>query len=188
MAMIDDGHVEWRVVARLHELLERLPKTEHDVTLTYALFTSTICWTCQRLRETKSSGRHQDIWSEIDSEKASDSRWRIDQLRPQLIEPGSLPLDDLPASWFLIGLRNGVAHGDHRNVVPHHMAEHGADRELRGFEVTTHFREKGRDWGCWSLRLTRPEMRRIGLLISRRFVDTLSQDGQSDALRHVIGA
>jgi len=40
MAIIDEEHVEWRVVARLHELLKGPPETEHDVTLTYSLFTA----------------------------------------------------------------------------------------------------------------------------------------------------
>ena len=30
MAMIEEQHVEWRVVARLKELLERQPEAEHD--------------------------------------------------------------------------------------------------------------------------------------------------------------
>lgn len=192
MVAIKDAHVEWRVVARLHELLDRPPEAEHDVTLTYALFTSTICWTCQRLRDTKTAGSHQGIWSELGAEMAFEPPWNIGKLQPVMIDAGDSTLETLPASWLLVGLRNGLAHGDHRTVEPHHTAGLGADRELRGFKVTTSFLEvekkkRIRDWGRWTLILTRPEMRRIGLMISGRFVNALDRNSQEDARRHVVG-
>ena len=194
MAAINNSHVEWRVVSRLHDLLVRLPEAEHDVTLTYALFTSTLCWTCQRLRETRVVGHHQDLWSDLNSEIALQSPWNFGQLHPQKNKSGTLDLETLPASWLLVGLRNAIAHGDHRNVLPHHTGERGeADRKLLGFKVTTSFKEIVnkqllRGWGEWTVTLTRSEMRQIGLLVSERFVDALGADNQIDAVRHVMGA
>ena len=191
MAMISDAHVEWRVVERLRELLDHPPEADHDVTLMYAVFTSTICWTCQRLREHKPGAPHDTIWSDLSSELALRHPWSIDQLQPVQISAGTHPLETLPASWLLVGLRNGLAHGDHRNVVPHHTALTGPNRELRGFKITTSFAEVEkkkmiRDWGRWTVTLSRAEMRRIGLLIAERFVQGLDQDSRDDARRHVL--
>ena len=197
MAEIKDWHVEWRVVDRLRELLENLPDTKHEVTLTHALFTSTLCWTCERLRDERNAGFHRDLWLELDQENVNHMPWSIDQLRPQMYEAGTSDLATLPASWFLVGLRNSVAHGDHRNVLPYHTFGRGADRELRGFQVVTSFKHTEtidrrkivvRNWGKWTIILTRAEMRRIGLLISHRFVNTLSLDDQADARQHVKAA
>ena len=183
MVAINDTHVEWRVVSRLLEMLRRPPEAEHDVTLIYALFTSTLCWTCQRLRE-KVPGSHRGLWSELNGEIAIKPPWRIGQLMPRMDAPGASGLETLPASQLLVGLRNGVAHGTHRNVLPYHSGGRGADRKLLGFKVVTSF---GGKWGSWTLTLSRVEMR-IGILISARFVETLDADSQSDARRHVVGA
>jgi hypothetical protein len=118
MGAIIDSHVEWSVVSRLREVLDRPPDAEHDVTLTYALFTSTLYWTCERLRETTVAGRHQDLWSELGREIAVQSPWNIDQLEPKAIAARSPDLGTLPARCLLVGLRNGIAHGDHRTVLP----------------------------------------------------------------------
>lgn len=194
MAEIRDEHVQWRVVDRLRELLEKLPDTPHDVTLTYSLFSTILCWTCQRIR---AQDRARVIWQTLSAEKAATADWGLlDQITPTERRAGVEPLSDLPASRFLIALRNATAHGDDRMVEPVHMADgHGANRRLIGFALSVdlfddrqdHRRDEPR-WGRWVIPLTSMDMRRIGLNLAARFCNELGRDAQEDATRHVLVA
>lgn len=194
MAEIRDEHVEWRVVDRLRELLEKLPDTPHDVTLTYSLFSTILCWTCERVR---ASDRARTIWQALSEDKAADADWGLlSQIRPIERSAGMAPLSELPASRFLVALRNATAHGDDRKVEPLHIAEgRGADRRLVGFALKVDlFDDRQRHqsdqprWGQWSMPLTSMDMRRIGMNLAARFCDELGRDAQQDATRHVLVA
>jgi hypothetical protein len=50
MAEITKVHVEWAVVGRLRLLLEETPHKKFNVTQSYALFTSILCWVLQHIR------------------------------------------------------------------------------------------------------------------------------------------
>lgn len=193
MAEIRDEHVEWRVVDRLRELLEKLPDTPHDVTLTYSLFSTILCWTCQRIR---AKDRARAIWKSLSAERAADADWGLlVQITPTERSAGIEPLSDLPASRFIVALRNATAHGDDRKVAPLHIAERGADRRLIGFALNVdlfddeqdHRREEPR-WGRCVMPLTSMDMRRIGLNLAARFCNELGRDAQQDATRHVLVA
>ena len=186
MAMIDERHVEWRVVDRLRELLDRQPEADHDVTLTYALFTAILCWACQRMRD---KGRPLAIWDSLRRERAADHPWGVIGLPAEMVGDG--PLETLPASVFLVGLRNATAHGDDRAVSPLHIGVEGrADRRLAGFIFDTEFydKEQKQHWGRWRLSITKVDMRRIGLALADRFCDQLGGDARHDAERHVLVA
>ena len=186
MAMIDDGQIEWKVVARLRELLDRPPEAEHDVTLAYSLFTGILCWTCQRMRD---KGRPLAIWTGLQQELAADHPWGLLGLHPQVVLPGDLTT--LPASVFLIALRNATAHGDDRTVKPLHTGVRSrADRRLTGFVFDAEFydKETKQHWGRWRLSLSVMDMRRIGLALADRFCDQLGGDARRDAERHVLVA
>jgi hypothetical protein len=194
MAEIRDEHVEWRVVDRLRELLEKLPDSPHDVTLTYSLFSTILCWTCQRMR---AKDRARLIWEALSEEKASAADWGLlGQIEPTAKGAGAEPLSDLPASRFLVALRNATAHGDDRKVEPVHIADgRGADRRLIGFTLSVDLFDDGQDhrreeprWGRWVMPLTSMDMRRIGLNLAARFCDELGRDAQQDATRHVLVA
>jgi len=45
---ISDRHVEWAVVNRLKAMLETSPKTEFNVTQSFAIFSTVVLWTKQR--------------------------------------------------------------------------------------------------------------------------------------------
>lgn len=194
MAEIRDEHVEWRVVDRLREILEKLPDTSNDVTLTYSLFSTILCWTCQRMRANDHAGA---IWKALSGEKAADADWGLlDQITPTESSAGVAPLSDLPASRLLIALRNATAHGDDRKVKPLHIANgRGADRRLVGFALSVDLFENGQKhrseeprWGRWSMPLTSMDMRRIGMNLAARFCDEFGPDAQQEATRHVLVA
>jgi hypothetical protein len=48
MGRISEEHVEWAVVSRFRSMLEDPPKTEFNVSQSFALFTATLLWTKQR--------------------------------------------------------------------------------------------------------------------------------------------
>jgi hypothetical protein len=199
MAEIKEEHVEWRVVDRLRELLEKLPDTPHDVTLTYSLFSTVICWTCQRLRD-DSTGSHKTIWQKLSSERALADPWHFDVRAATEVRRATEAAVDaslLPAGRFLIGIRNAVAHGDHNRIAPHHLqvSPGRPDRRLIGFTFNADFQQTkpngdggrviAKDWGGWRFDLTSMDMRRIGLSLAERFCDGLSRDSQGDAARHI---
>jgi len=199
MAEIRDEHVEWRVVARLRELLEKLPDSPHDVTLTYSLFSTIVCWTCQRLRD-DAEGGHKRVWQKLCSSLASDDPWHFDVSNATSVRIPEEAAEDarqLPTGRFLIGIRNAIAHGDHTLITPHHLpvAPGKADHRLVGFAITADFAHRRRkdgelvlvkDWGGWQFNLTSLDMRRIGMSLADRFCDGLNKDSQGDAARHVL--
>jgi hypothetical protein len=163
------------------------------VTLTYSLFSTILCWTCQRIR---AKDRARAIWQALAEEKASEAGWGLVGLRPTERSAGAAPLSDLPASQFLVALRNATAHGDDRKVAPLHIAEgDGADRRLVGFSLSVDLFDEKQDhrkdqprWGSWNVPLTNMDMRRIGLNLAARFCQELGRDAQGDATRHVLVA
>jgi len=48
MVEISDKHVEWAVVNRLKAMLDAPPKTEFNVTQSFAMFSAIVLWTKQR--------------------------------------------------------------------------------------------------------------------------------------------
>lgn len=51
MVEIRTEHVEWAVVDRLGQMLDEVPPpSEFNVTHSFALFSSILCWTLQHLR------------------------------------------------------------------------------------------------------------------------------------------
>ncbi|MGH6769385.1 MAG: hypothetical protein ACRECO_10255, partial [Xanthobacteraceae bacterium] len=112
---ITDDHVEWAVVNRLQKMLEALPHPEFNVTETYALFVSILCWTIQRVRTKGTSETDvlaKDLWIRLQKQKAGEVPWSV---APDCAKP-----NEVSASEFLFELRNAVAHGDATNVRPMH--------------------------------------------------------------------
>ena len=191
MAAIRDEHVEWRVVARLRELLEQLPPAEHDVTLTYSLFSTVLCWTCQRIRSGNADAAGS-VWETLKQDRAIEAPWLLGDLKAEVVETGE-PVEGVPASVFLVSLRNAIAHGDDRRVRPLHHGEKGkADHRLTGFMLDLDFFAPGQKskevprWGRHRISLTQIDMRRIGMALADQFVSVLSAQSQDDARRHVL--
>ena len=193
MAEIRDKHVDWRVVARLHELLKQLPDTDHDVTLTYSLFSTILCWTCQKIRGGEAHAAHP-VWQKLKQERAFDAPWLLRGQNVEVVEVGE-SINALPASVFLVSLRNAIAHGDDRRVRPLHHGEKGkADRRLTGFILELDLVDQGQKqkeaprWGRHRVSMNQMDMRRIGMALADRFVSVLSAQSQEDARRHVLAA
>jgi hypothetical protein len=190
MADIKEAHVEWRIVDRLRDMLDRPPGVDHDETLAYSLFTTILCWTCQRIRD----DGHEvafSVWGQLQRERAMDHPWSLADLNPQRLAEGALPLSSLPAHIFLVGLRNAGAHGDDRKVRPRHVREGGgANRRLIGFDLDTTFYDPTlkQGWGRWLVPLTSLDMRRIGVSLADRFCNQMGRDAQEEAGRHVLVA
>jgi len=190
MAIISDDHVEWMVVHRLGELLERPPQSPHDVTQTYSHFSSILCWTCQRMR---APDQVDLIWQGLSAELATNEFLKLEQVELELRgSPATHDLSTLPASRFIVALRNAVGHGDDRRIRPLHNAVSGADRRLVGFSFDldiwddreTPDKNATPRWGRWTASLSSMEMRRIGMLLAKRFCEHMSQDFQNEAKRH----
>ena len=95
---------------------------EYEVTKTFTLFTGIMCWTIQRIRfkadGTETTKRIRDLHSELKSEKVDDLLKRL-ALNTKQNPENILKLNKYSSSLYaLIALRDAVAHGDARSVVP----------------------------------------------------------------------
>ena len=186
MGGISEQHVEWAVVSRLAKMLEGPQHRIYDVTHTFALFVPILCWTMQRMRQNDPKG--QVLQNRLRRGRATDEPWRLPFKKAHRslydVGPESGTITNGPEDWpiepFLIALRNSVAHGDARNVLPFHRQV--ADRhELVGFKfkckVVSPTAEETPDYGkaeksaIWQgeITLIGEDMRRMGCALAREF-------------------
>ena len=197
MTAITDDHVEWAVVNRLQKMLEDPdpPHRQFNVTHTYALFTSILCWTLQRMRADDANQPFASLLQKFQGEKVRDAPWHIKVEQSEVVPMteasrlgvGAFPeFADRSAAQFLIDLRNGVAHGDDRVVKPYHRRTSGGpERSLIGFtfqleETKGRGKDKKVVWKG-AITLLESDMRRIGSALADRFCKALRH---SDANRH----
>lgn len=129
---ITDDHLEYAVIKRYKEMLTSLPESPYSVSLTYALFTTTLCWTIQRIRSTDSGANDdlaREVLEELESSRIEDHPWRPSR---EKADSGDYDNRERNAATLLIALRNAVAHGDGRKVVPINR-----DSSLVGFSFET---------------------------------------------------
>jgi hypothetical protein len=73
--------VEWAVVDRLRQMLEEAPHERFNVTQTYALFTTIVCWVVQRIRVNKIKTENDKfaarIFEELSSQPIDEKPWAI---------------------------------------------------------------------------------------------------------------
>src|ERR1700727_2469306 len=141
MVEIRKEHVEWAVVDRLSQMLKGPPPSEFNVTHTFALFSSILCWTLQHLRigekDIRSVGDRAAarLRGELQNEDISAEPWAIRMIE-RAIQGAKVPAPQNfgghKADRFLKNLRDAMAHGDTRIVEPFHARSHGADRALLG--------------------------------------------------------
>src|SRR5262249_1844789 len=130
MGGISEDQVEWAVVDRLKTMLDHPPKTEFNVTQTFAHFTAILLWTAQRLRvpdaiDPADHAAHR-VWAKLKEQAVTDAPWQLSRKVPRL--PGARVLgverdintafDGMPADAFIVWLRNALAHGDGRSIKP----------------------------------------------------------------------
>lgn len=121
MTEIKDKHCEWATVDRMRTMIESV-HGEYEVTQTFALFTGIMCWTIQRIRSdvdgTDTTKRIRDLHSKLESEGVHDLLQRLG-LNTKQNNANILNLSKYSSSLSaLIALRDAVAHGDARSVVP----------------------------------------------------------------------
>jgi hypothetical protein len=176
---ITDEHLEWATVDRLREMLAAVNE-DYKVTNTYALFTAILCWVAQRIRAQGDGPidvRARALYDEIARERAIDPPWGLtaEGEHPQLLDFNFTErsevqnVAEVPMSDLLIALRNAVAHGDARKILP---INHNGWLVGQRFLVSA---TEGRRL-LWTGRvdLRRDEMRRISATLAERFCAALA--------------
>jgi hypothetical protein len=176
---ITDEHLEWATVDRLREMLAAVNE-DYKVTNTYALFTAILCWVAQRIRAQGDGPidvRARALYDEIARERAVDPPWGLtaEGEHPQLLDFNFTErsevqnVAEVPMSDLLIALRNAVAHGDARKILP---INHNGWLVGQRFLVSA---TEGRRL-LWTGRvdLRRAEMRRISATLAERFCAALA--------------
>jgi hypothetical protein len=176
---ITDEHLEWATVDRLREMLAAVNE-DYKVTNTYALFTAILCWVAQRIRAQGNGPidvRARALYDEIARERAIDPTWALtaEGEHPQLLDfkfterSEVQNVAEIPMTDLLIALRNAVAHGDARKILP---INHN------GWLVGQRFLVSATDGRrlLWTGRvdLRRAEMRRISATLATRFCAALA--------------
>jgi hypothetical protein len=187
MSDITKDHLEWAVVDRLRLMLEEPPHQTFNVTQTYSLFTSVLCWVMQRIRIKSSDivSKHDKIahnlFRQLKDTSIDVEPWRIHITPTERIErigttgvrvPAPQGFKAHTAERFLINLRDATAHGDARNVEPFNT-----EGLLAGFAFScAEFEGLGRDRKkTWSgeITLLEAEMRRIGIELAKLYCDAI---------------
>jgi hypothetical protein len=195
MTQITNDHVEWAVVDRLRCMLEGPPHKIFNVTETYALFTTIICWVVQRIRiptheiNTGDDRIAHKLFKTLSRAAIADDPWRIPVTSAERIEsmgshkvvvPASSNFETHTVDRFLINLRDATAHGDARNVSPFNVPI-GSERLLAGFSFAcAETRARQKTWEG-KITLLEGDMRRIGGHLAKIYCDALRR---SDAHRH----
>ncbi|MGE0210521.1 MAG: hypothetical protein AB7S41_02405 [Parvibaculaceae bacterium] len=193
MTQITHDHVEWAVVGRLRLMIETEPHPTFNVTQSYSLFTTILCWVMQRIRiqthEVRPAAHRQGtddrkaraLFAKLDKEAAAAEPWllpitsieRIAVLgERRLSVPPSQGFEGHSVGRVLVNLRDAVAHGDACNVV--HFSREGL---LIGFrflcaEYEGRGRSKRKVWEG-SITLLEADMRRIGAQLANLYCDAL---------------
>jgi hypothetical protein len=140
MTEIRKEHIEWAVVDRLSQMLKAPPHSKFNVTHTFALFSSILCWTLQHIRikkeDIKSDGDKAAaaFCEELKNEPAAGETWLIplESVAAGATVPAPQGFEGHTAFRFLKNLRDAMAHGDARKVEPFHTKSK-TDRALLGF-------------------------------------------------------
>ena len=170
---IKDEHLEFAVVERLGKLLATSDHNEFAVTETYAHFASVVCWIVQRLRENdKNLDRLSELitdepWS-IEVSKEDDDSQNIHFLGSSAKIKYAKGVDSRQVGPLMIGIRNAIAHGDHRSVFPlQKLKKVGKpNRNLIGFE----FRCQKDNSDFANISLEAKAMKRVGSALIDRFM------------------
>jgi hypothetical protein len=186
---IPDDQVEWAVVSRLRAMLEALPKTEYNVTQSFALFSSILLWTKNRAWVPKivddGDRAAKGVRDILGSGSIFDPPWLLSQVPPNFVRPRhekQVPfmLDPINGDFekmipeqFIKWLRDALAHGDGRTIKPIHPQSTKGDKTwLVGFEIV--FPVKQGSQQTLNLSLYHSDMRRIGVAMADIFCRRLS--------------
>lgn len=197
MGGIPEHQVEWAVVNRLKSMLETPTQTPFNVTLTFALFSTIVVWTKNRIWV---GGRDPDqrAFDQADHAafgarqrladvKIMDAPWSLSRRPPlsamQADGDHSINRDfeEISAEDFVVWLRNALAHGDGRSIRPLHKPSRDHSREwLAGMIID--FEERKGSERRLTVALYDSDMRRIGVQLADLFCQSLAGDRDYDQL------
>jgi hypothetical protein len=138
MGGISDDQVEWAVVHRLKAMLDDPPKTEFNVTQTFAHFTAILIWTSQRIRAPRVLGA-ANHWARralqnLRGQAIYDPPWSLSRQPPLLDNAGILDADDVNAGEQALWAR-ALTRADARALC-------GPDRASLRFGLRLGFRDR----------------------------------------------
>ena len=179
MTEITEQHREWATVDRMRDMLDSV-RRDYEITQTYTLFVGILCWTLQRIRSdddgTQLTQRFRALHTKLEGEPVGQFAKRLRAV-PRPISPQSeIAFNDLslfeqmdpnPKSLsVLVALRNAVAHGDARRVLP--LNNSGC---LVGYQfICRPKKEAKRQWKV-EFALNRMGMAQIADELAQRFCD-----------------
>ena len=199
--IINENHIEYAPIRRMREMLARVDeKDKFGVTRTYVMFTAVLCWTVQRLREHEREikwpnandgmgERAWQLWKDLKREPIESPPWSIrtspvevGQNIAQIGAPGSFEaFAGFDAARFLVALRNAVAHGDGRRIIPARSRDKGREY-FSGYTFKCNERKRNADKACsvWhgDVTLRKEDMCRIGVELCDRFCKALEGNDQ----------
>lgn len=189
MGGISDDQVEWAVVHRLKQMLEDPPKTEFNVTQTFAQFTAILMWTKNRARIGDHNPQPNDpgaqLRDRLNAATIFDDPWLLSREHPAFpkvpanafqreVGPINRDFEGKTAAQFLKWLRNALAHGDGRYIRPLHKPSVRSDKTwLAGFKIT--FNEERDGPRILTLHLYHHDMIRIGRALADNFCRELGR-------------
>lgn len=194
MGQIHHEHAEWAVVDRLQQMLER-PEGPYLASQSYALFSTILCWVMQHTRVhrnyqfTPGDRAAGALLGALRNEPIAADPWRIwteaaariDECGVQVPTPEGFENHD--AARFFINLRDAMAHGDPRNVMPYNHRE-----ILVGFSFNcSEIRNRQVTWQG-RIVLLRSDMRRIGCALASRYCDAVKAADETGQLEARAGA
>lgn len=196
MGGISDKHVEWAIVNRLKAMLDEPPKTTFNVTQSFALFSSVLLWTKNRVWVAGNRGERRD-WDNPADHLAHDVReamrgtliteppWSLTQVTPRIAlvdnddgaanrqRPVNGDFQATTAEDFFKWLRDAFAHGDGRTIRPiHKLSPRTGNTLLAGFRIV--FEAERGAAHTLTLDLFDADMRRMGGVLADLFCTSLS--------------
>lgn len=181
MTEISREHVEWVFVDRLCQMLEAPPSDSYEVSETYALFTTILCWVMQHIRIPEDRIRNDEdnaarqLFKTLEDISITADPWNVPVVGRVEIDEGASPANG-PARGFethtvarlLKNLRDAVAHGDARTIEP--INRNG---RLIGFRFKCAEKQDRRTVWRDHITLRQQDMRRIGVELARRYCDAV---------------
>ena len=179
MGQIPQQHAEWAVVDRLRQMLQD-PEGPYLATQSYALFSTILCWVMQHVRmkkddqSTNGDRAASALLDALEQEPIGGDPWAVWTAPAERIGDRGVPVpptegfENHTAARLLRNLRDAMAHGDARKVLPFNHGE-----ILRGFS-----------FNCAELRghqivwqgkivLLRSDMQRIGCTLASRYCEAI---------------
>ena len=187
MVEIVERHMEWATVDRMRQMLDST-RRDFEITQTYTLFTSILCWTLQRIRwhddDTELAGRMRALRERLETQEFYRAFPRLRPPPMRVVDGETRPLSverhngfgpllteypELRAMDVLVALRNAVAHGDARRVRP--INRNG---RLQGYELHCMGRTVSLlddiEWSA-TVRLSRGDMASLARKLAEDFCD-----------------